>query len=348
MKNLNTKIFEIDKNNIDTNKIREAAALLKEGGLVAFPTETVYGLGGNALSESTVNKIFKAKGRPGDNPLIVHIYSFDQLENLALEIPKEAKILADKFWPGPLTMIFKAKSIIPENVTGGLNTVGVRMPSDMVALELLKETNLPIAAPSANISGRPSPTQGKHVIEDLNNKIDGIIVSSDSIIGIESTVLDVTVKPALILRPGSISIEEIRSIIPVEYEKTSQVSKPRSPGTKYRHYAPKSDLYIVKGSLEEKARKIKNVLEKSSDQRIGLLISQELMSELPPFNLSNIIVKIAGSISNPKEISSSLYRNLRDFDSENTQAIYMEDIPEEISGKAYQNRTEKASGGKIL
>lgn len=348
MNNMNTKIFEIDKNNIDAGKIREAAALLQQGGLVAFPTETVYGLGGNALSGNTVKKIFTAKGRPGDNPLIVHIHSFDQLHSLVEDVPEEAKILAERFWPGPLTMIFKAKSIVPVNVTGGLNTVGIRMPSDPVALELLKATGLPIAAPSANISGRPSPTQGKHVVEDLSNKIDGIIISSDSAIGIESTVLDITVKPALILRPGSISIDEIRKLIPVEYENTSSVIKPRSPGTKYRHYAPNCELYVVKGTMEEKVKKIENILVNLKSRKVGLLISSELMEKLSRKEFPNIIVKIAGSTGSPQKIISGLYRNLREFDSEKTEIIYMEDIPEEISGKAYQNRTEKASGGKSL
>ncbi len=345
---METKIFEIDRNKINKEEIRKAAALLKKGGLVAFPTETVYGLGGGALSKEIVEKIFIAKGRPSDNPLIVHIHSIDQLDELVEEIPEEARILAKEFWPGPLTLIFQAKKSVPENVTGGLNTVGIRMPSDPVALEFLKATDMPVAAPSANISGRPSPTKGEHVVEDLSGKIDGIIISSDSVLGIESTVLDITVKPALILRPGSVTLEDIHKLIDVRYDVSSSMDKPRSPGTKYRHYAPKCDLYIVKGDLQKKITKFSNIFIKNSGKKIGLLTSKELASKLDCNNIENIVFKVMGSINDPQEIVSNLYKNLREFDKENIDVIYMEDIPEEITGKAYQNRTEKASGGKVL
>ncbi len=345
---MKAKIFAIDKNNIDTNLLREAAAILKKGGLVAFPTETVYGLGGNALKEDIVAKIFTAKGRPGDNPLIVHIHSLEQLGLLTDEIPQEGKILADRFWPGPLTMIFKARKSIPSNVTGGLDSVGVRMPADPVALEFLKLAQVPVAAPSANISGRPSPTQGKHVVEDLSEKIDGIIISSDSIIGIESTVLDITVKPALILRPGSISLEEIKKYIDVEYDTLIPAERPRSPGTKYRHYAPQGFLYVIKGNFQEKLEKFQKISEKDSNEKSCFFITQELFDQLNLSTKNLDKVKIMGSILRPFEITANLYKNLREFDSKNIKNIYMEDIPEEISGKAYQNRVEKASAGKVL
>lgn len=349
---MNTTIFEINKDNIDAKMIREAAALLKNGGLVAFPTETVYGLGGNAFSSETVEKIFLAKGRPGDNPLIVHIHSMGQLEILAENIPKEAIILAEKFWPGPLTMIFKAKKSIPLIVTGGMDTVGIRMPSDLVALELLKTADIPVAAPSANISGRPSPTKGEHVIEDLSGKIDGIIVSSQSVLGIESTVLDLTVTPALILRPGSVSLEEIKKYIPVEYDASFISEKPRSPGTKYRHYAPKCDLYIVKGSLDEKVKKIEKIIlstaKEEGEFQTGILITKEMYEKLVFPDQGNVKIRISGSVKFPEKITADFYKNLREFDGENTKVIYMEDIPEEVSGRAYQNRSEKASGGKYI
>lgn len=345
---MTAKIFEIDKNNIDKNLLKEAAALLHNGGLVAFPTETVYGLGGNAFKKDDVAKIFIAKGRPGDNPLIVHIHSFDQLSLLAEEVPESAKLLAEKFWPGPLTMIFKAKKDIPLNVTGGLDTVGVRMPSDPVALEFLKAANVPVAAPSANISGKPSPTQGRHVIDDLGERIDGIIVSSDSRIGIESTVLDITVNPALILRPGSVSLEEIRKYIDVEYEAFVSTKKLISPGTKYKHYAPESELYIIKGSFQEKLQKFIDIILVAGNEKIGFLITEELFAQLNLQNTENFVVKISGTTKKPDEFTAGLYKYLREFDSEKTDIIYMEGIPEEISGKAFQNRIEKASGGKVL
>lgn len=345
---MKTKIFEIDQKKIDKKLLEEAATILKQGGLVAFPTETVYGLGANALNGDIVSKIFIAKGRPGDNPLIVHIHSMEQLKLLVENIPEEGKLLAKFFWPGPLTMIFKAKESIPAKVRGGLDTVGIRMPSDPVALGFLRLADIPVAAPSANISGRPSPTQGQHVIEDLGGKIDGIIISSNSKIGIESTVIDLTVKPALILRPGSISLEEIEKYIPVKYETSSLTEKPRSPGTKYRHYAPKGDLCIIKGNKTEKIQKFQKVITENMGEKIGILVSEELRFSLEKLNEEKNVVRILGSVKNPRNITANLYKNLREFDSEDVKKIYMEDIPEDISGKAYQNRIVKASGGKVL
>lgn len=352
---MKTKIFKIDKNKIENKLITEAANLLKDGGVVAFPTETVYGLGASAFSPVAIEKIFLAKGRPRDNPLIVHIHSMDQMDLLVEEIPNEAKILAKKFWPGPLTMILKAKKNIPKEVTAGLDTLGVRMPSDPLALAFLRECNIPVAAPSANISGRPSPTMGQHVLEDLTGKVDGIILSDQSAIGIESTVIDMTTNPAMILRPGSLSLEEIRQYIEAEEENTFSSEKPRSPGTKYRHYAPQGQLFLVEGSREEQAAKFKKILRGLAEGRIsgkhGFYVTQEFFCDfLEDEEAHNplLIVKIAGSLQEKQQIIADLYKNLREFDQEKVEFIYMEDIKEENIGRAFKNRVEKASGGRVL
>lgn len=352
---METKIFKIDKNMIENRLIREAANLLKNGGVVAFPTETVYGLGASAFFPQAIEKIFLAKGRPRDNPLIVHIHSMDQMELLTDQIPLEAKILAEKFWPGPLTMILKAKKGIPQEVTAGLDTLGIRMPSDPVALAFLRECDLPVAAPSANISGRPSPTMGQHVLDDLYGKVEGIIISDQAAIGIESTVLDMTTSPALILRPGSLSLQEIKQYIDAEEEGLLSVDKPRSPGTKYRHYAPQGELFLVKGSREEQAAKFKKILssftEKKIETKVGFYVTEEFYRDfLKEEDLRDtfLVIKIAGSLQEKKHIVADLYKNLREFDQEKTDIIYMEDINEEIIGPAFRNRVEKASGGRIL
>lgn len=244
---IKTIISNIDKNNIDEAEIKKQAKLLKEGNTVIFPTETVYGLGANALDENAVKKIYEAKGRPSDNPLIVHISSKEEVYKLANDISDKAKVLMSKFWPGPLTMIFKKKDIVPQRTSGGLDTVAIRMPSHKIARELIKQAGIPIAAPSANISGRPSPTKGEHVCAEMNGRVSGIVVGGDCNFGLESTVIDMTMDIPMILRPGSVTKEQLeveigQVLIDPSLENKEDVLKAKAPGMKYTHYSPNGDV----------------------------------------------------------------------------------------------------------
>ena len=259
---MKTIIKKIDADTMTSEDFREASEILNRGGLVAFPTETVYGLGGDAYDRTASQRIYAAKGRPSDNPLIVHIAEISELEKLAVNIPAEAYLLAEKFWPGPMTMILQRKDSVPKETTGGLDTVAIRMPSHPIARRLIQESGLPIAAPSANASGRPSTTKASHVIEDLDGKIDMIIDGGSSDIGLESTIVDLTVKPALILRPGYITIGMLREVLPdTEYDRAvlkrvrDDTIVAKAPGMKYRHYAPvevidpKNDVKTIFASI---------------------------------------------------------------------------------------------------
>ena len=261
---METKIIKIDKNQINEEVIKEAGALLREGKLVAFPTETVYGLGADALQEEAAKRTYEAKGRPSDNPLIVHIADYDDLKKIAINIPPETDLLAAHFWPGPLTMIFQKSDIVPYGTTGGLDTVAVRMPVDPIAQALIREAGGFVSAPSANTSGRPSPTTAQHVEEDLNGKIDMILDGGTVDIGLESTILDMTVSPPMILRPGAITEEMFEKVIgPVNVDQTllseNSTQAPKAPGMKYRHYAPKAKLMIVEGDLREEILAIRQL-----------------------------------------------------------------------------------------
>ena len=250
---MKTIIKKIDKNQIDTEIIAEAGKILERGGLVAFPTETVYGLGANALNEEAARKTYEAKGRPSDNPLIVHIADIQALDEIVESIPERAKSIAEKFWPGPLTLIFEKSGVVPLGTTGGLQTVAVRMPEDEIARALIRAGGGYVSAPSANVSGRPSPTSAEHVAEDLDGKIDMIIDGGNVDIGVESTIVDMTVEPPMILRPGAITkemLEEVIGEVAVDRTTLSETSDaaPKAPGMKYRHYAPKAQLVIVSGA----------------------------------------------------------------------------------------------------
>ncbi len=251
---METKIYKV--NSVDSPLISEAAKLLKEGGIVAIPTETVYGLGGNALDGSVTQKIYKAKGRPSDNPLIVHISEFSQWAPLVKEIPEGAKALADKFWPGPLTVILPKSELIPDEVSGGLDTVAVRMPSDEIARKIISEAGVPLAAPSANTSGKPSPTCAKHVIDDLFGKIDAIVDGGESNVGVESTVISLAVSPPRLLRPGGITPEMLTEVLgeieidDAVYNKLAEGQTAASPGMKYKHYSPDADIILIKADKE--------------------------------------------------------------------------------------------------
>ena len=305
MKAMETIIKKIDKNQIDEDAIREAGEILREGGLVAFPTETVYGLGANALDEEAAKKTYEAKGRPSDNPLIVHIADLEDLSEITENLPPETELLAKHFWPGPLTMIFEKSSLVPYGTTGGLDTVAVRMPSDLIARNLILAAGGYVSAPSANTSGRPSPTTAEHVWEDLNGKIEMIIDGGSVDIGLESTILDMTVSPPMILRPGAITadmLEEVIGVVSVDETILGSESSqaPKAPGMKYRHYAPKAKLTIVEGSLKEEVFAIRQLAYEKSRQgvQVGIIGTNETVEFY-----THGLVKNIGSRENEKTIA---------------------------------------------
>ena len=320
--------------------LSKAAELLKNGKRVVFPTETVYGLGANALDKNAVKSIFAAKGRPSDNPLIVHIADFSQVEKIAEDIPEKAKLLMEKFWPGPLTIILKRKSCIPDEVTAGLDTVGIRMPSNPAAHELLSLCKLPIAAPSANISGRPSPTDAKYVIEDMDGRVEGIIDGGDCTIGLESTVIDMTGQTPVILRPGGITAEEISDLLGeviTGANQTGDKEPPKAPGMKYTHYAPNAPVRILRGTIGE----IEEFLRKRP-ALCGVLTFDE-------FKLDTDAIQISlGKKDNPNECARNLFRALRDMDKMGAEEIYAPEIGSSGLWAAIRNRLYKSAGGHII
>ena len=347
---MNTEYVVIDNDYIDKEAIDRAGKIIKEGGLVAFPTETVYGLGGDALNPSASAKIYAAKGRPSDNPLIVHIADISALEKITKEIPEAAYKLAEKYWPGPLTMIFNKSDAVPYETTGGLDTVAVRMPLNKTALAFIKAAGGYIAAPSANISGRPSPTKGSHVLEDMNGRIEMILDGGECDIGLESTIVDLTEGMPMILRPGYISIEMVREVLgKTEYDPAiiSDVSSnraPKAPGMKYKHYAPKGDLTIVSGDKEKVVEYIKNrISEEKTGVKIGILASSETIRW---YNADKVID--IGSLSDEDEVARHLYGALRDFDEAGIDIIYSEEFDIGRIGQAIMNRLIKAAGHKIV
>ena len=347
---METKVAIIKDINKDIKFIEEAGAIIRDGGIVAFPTETVYGLGANALDEEAVKKIFIAKGRPQDNPLIVHVCS-KNISELVKEVPEVAQRMIDKFWPGPLTIILEKNDIIPNMTSANLNTVGIRMPSSEIALKLIELSKRPIAAPSANISGRPSPTEVERCLEDLNGKVDYIIGGESSDIGVESTIIDCTVNPPLVLRPGGITLEmlkEIDSNIEIDSalkSKPTENFKPKAPGMKYRHYAPKAHLKIIKGKNEKTIEIIneilENYIEKGND--VAILTTDENLNK---FNSGKVIS--LGSENNLKEIAKNLFETLRKCDDLGVQHILCQGFEEKGVGLAIMNRLNKAAGYDIL
>lgn len=343
---METIIKKVDKNQIDTDVIREAGEILKKGGLVAFPTETVYGLGADALKEAAARKTYEAKGRPSDNPLIVHIADYEDLKKIAVNIPAETDALAAHFWPGPLTMIFEKSDLVPYGTTGGLDTVAVRMPSDPIAAELIRAAGGFVSAPSANTSGRPSPTSAEHVLDDLGGRIDMVIDGGSVEIGLESTILDMTVEPPMILRPGAITADMFEKVIgPVSVDETilgSESEKaPKAPGMKYRHYAPKAKLIIVEGDLREEILAIRQLAYAAHREKkdVGIIATDETL----PFYKYGLVKNI-GTRENEKTIARNLYRILREFDEESVDTIYSESFAMQGIGKAIMNRLEKAAG----
>ena len=346
---MQTIIRKVDENCIDEMIMKEAGALLKQGALVAFPTETVYGLGANALDSEAAAKIYAAKGRPSDNPLIVHIADMDALPLITAEIPEAAKKLAAKFWPGPLTMVMKKSEVVPYGTTGGLDTVAVRMPAHPIALEMIRHGGGYIAAPSANTSGRPSPTLASHVADDMDGIVPLILDGGAVGIGIESTIVDLTDEIPTILRPGFITKEMLQEVVgEVQIDKgldADSKTPPKAPGMKYRHYAPKAELMIVEGSSEAVVEKINALVKENEEKGIctGIIGTEETISRYPAG-----IVKCMGTRNDELSISSHLYGILREFDESDAKVIYSESFEEGAMGSAIMNRLLKAAGHKII
>ena len=346
---MQTVIRKVEEQCPDKEIMMEAGELLKSGALVAFPTETVYGLGANALDEKAAAKIYAAKGRPSDNPLIIHIAEMDSLELITEEIPKAAYLLAEKFWPGPLTMVMKKSNIVPYGTTGGLDTVAVRMPSHPIALEMIRYGGGYIAAPSANTSGRPSPTLASHVAEDMDGIIPMILDGGAVGIGIESTIVDLTEEIPTILRPGFITKEMLEEVVgEVQIDKGLEAdakTPPKAPGMKYRHYAPKAELVIVEGAADEVIKRINEMTRDNDSKGIvtGVIGTEETVSAYHAK-----IVKSMGTREDELSISSHLYGILREFDESDAQVIYSESFEEGAMGSAIMNRLLKAAGHKLI
>lgn len=341
-----TEVFKVDKDNPDISEIKRAARIIKNGGLVAFPTETVYGLGADAKDPLASSKIYAAKGRPSDNPLIVHISEFDDIKTITKGDLRRAKILSDRFWPGPLTIILKKNNIIPEQTTGGLDTVAIRMPDEKVALSLIKESGTVIAAPSANVSGRPSPTCAEHVIEDFDGIIDGIIDDGYSRIGLESTIIDLSNKIPTVLRSGYYSSESLQEALGeqvIDVSGKTVEDTPRAPGMKYRHYAPKGRLILVKGKRTDIPPAILSMIKDDYSKNIAIITCRE--NENAYLGMKTYIL---GSEKNGEEIMNNLYSTLRQLDTDKVELCYCEDFENVEYGKAITERLEKACGGNIF
>jgi L-threonylcarbamoyladenylate synthase len=343
-------------NSDDTRaKIRVAAEVIRRGGTVAFPTETVYGLGANALMPEAVMKIFNAKERPADNPLIVHIASKRMLSTLVDgTLSTTTKKLVSHFWPGPLTLLFRKAPIVPAVVTCGLRTVAIRMPAHPIALALIRAAKTPIAAPSANLAGRPSPTTAEHVLQDLRGRIDIVIDGGRTNIGVESTVLDLTTEPPTILRPGGVPIETLRAVIGKEVklhpvataDMDIEAVVALSPGMKYKHYAPQAKLVLVEGTKAKVIDKVRSLAReysrKNNKYRIGILS----LSGITHYRDLGYVVKFIGR--NLTTAAERLFSTLREFDNENVDVIIAEGCPVKGLGLAIMNRLRKAASQRIV
>lgn len=347
---METKVITIDHKNIDEVVLQEAGKIIREGGLVAFPTETVYGLGGDALNKESSKKIYEAKGRPSDNPLIIHICKMDDLSPIVEEIPEAVYRLAEAFWPGPLTIIMKKSDKVPKETTGGLETVAVRMPSHPVAAKFIEYAGGYVAAPSANVSGRPSPTRAKYVIEDMTGRIDMILDGDGIDIGLESTIVDMTGDVPMILRPGYITLDMLQKVLgEVDTDKTildiNCKDAPKAPGMRYRHYAPKGQLTIVEGDVEKTIDRINELTREAhkKGEKVGIIGTEETKN----LYLGDSI-KSVGKRRDEESIARTLYSILREFDDEDVTVIYSESFSECSMGQAIMNRLLKAAGHQII
>lgn len=348
----------------DARKIKDAALIIKNGGLCAFPTETVYGLGGNALMRVASKKIYAAKGRPSDNPLIVHIADIRDLSGIVKEIPEKAALLSEKFWPGPMTLIFRKAEAVPYETTGGLDTVAVRFPSHPVAAELIKMSGVPVAAPSANLSGRPSTTSGEHCIDDLYGRVDAILDGGSSEIGLESTIIDVTGERPQLLRPGAVTKEMLEKALSEAVIEDialkgplSEGERPKAPGMKYRHYAPKAPMILVCAANKDNVNAVSDkmlelIREKNSEgMKTAVLCSAECLKEMENGLKANGIaadIKVTGSRNDVGSIAHGLFEYLREFDEDGTDYIVAEGYSESELGLAVMNRLKKAAAWQLI
>lgn len=354
----------------DEAKLQEAAGILRAGGLVAFPTETVYGLGGNGLLKEASRSIYAAKGRPSDNPLILHISDMKELEPITREIPHRARTLAEHFWPGPLTMILNKAEIVPLETTGGLSTVAVRMPEHEVARRLIALAGVPVAAPSANTSGRPSPTTAAHVREDLEGKIEAILDGGPSGIGLESTIVDLSGEEPVLLRPGAITAEMLekalgeRVLLDPALEKPLDPSvHPKAPGMKYRHYAPKAPMVIIQGKAGtfagEELLRVEEAVDREVDRsledgkRTALICSDESLSYYQkryeaPLAKGQLILRTMGTRNREESIAHNLFSVLREMDEVQAEYIVAEGVNTEAIGYAVMNRMKKAAAQQVI
>lgn len=348
---MDTKVIRIDKKEFTDAQLSEAAKILRNGGVVAIPTETVYGLAANALDETASGKIYAAKGRPSDNPLIAHISCMEELPALVSEIPEAGRKLAEKYWPGPLTMVFPKKDIVPYGTTGGLETVAIRMPSHPIASRLIRLAGVPLAAPSANTSGRPSPTKAEHVIEDMDGRIDMIIDGGDVGIGLESTIVDVSGDVPTLLRPGAVTMEMLQETLgeveidPAILGPMSADMKPKAPGMKYRHYAPKAEMTLVEGDMERVVAYINREAKAAlaEGRRVGVICTEESRALYEAG-----ILEVVGSRQHEETVAHNLFAVLRDFDDRNVDCIFSESFSKDRLGQAIMNRLCKAAGYHII
>lgn len=347
---MKAKLVCMTEDEMNMPALKEAGEILKNGGLVGFPTETVYGLGGNGLDPEASKKIYAAKGRPSDNPLIIHIADLEALPAIVKEVPEKARILAERCWPGPLTMIFPKAEIVPYETTGGLDTVAVRLPSNEIAREMIRQAGGYVAAPSANVSGRPSPTLAAHVVEDLGDRIDMIIDGGQVDIGLESTIVDCTEETPMILRPGFLNQEKLEEILgsveldPGLLSETAHV-RPKAPGMRYKHYAPKGDLSIVEGPSEAVVAKIRELTEahRQEGQRVGVICTDETRDAYTDGCILSI-----GSRVEEETIARHLYEVLREFDEIGVDVIFSESFRTPKMGMAIMNRLLKAAGHTVI
>ncbi len=347
-----TLLLKVNPQNPETEKVQTAAAFIKKGGLVAFPTETVYGLGADALNAKAILALFEAKKRPLDNPPIIHVENINDVYKLAAQVPPQAEKLMREFWPGPLTLVFKHADIVPKVTVAGLDTVAIRMPQHNVALALIKESGCPIAAPSANLAGKPSPTSAKHVLDDLYGKIDAILDGGSTRIGVESTVVDMNVNPPMVLRPGGTPFEALKKALGdmqlhpfVVAEAELHFGEARSPGMRHKHYAPNAKVILVEGSVAAVTVKVKELIASYKQEacRVGVLATDETMAQYKAD-----VVKSLGSRFNLAVIAQNLFRLLREFDAEDVDVIIAESVPAEGLGLAVMNRLRKASAYNII
>jgi L-threonylcarbamoyladenylate synthase len=347
-----TLMLKVNPEKPEIEKVQAAAKIIQQGGLVAFPTETVYGLGAEALNPKAVLALFEAKKRPLDNPPIVHVENISDIYRLAKQVTPKADKLMRTFWPGPLTLVFKRSKKVPDVTVAGLDTIAVRMPQHAVALALIRESQCPIAAPSANLAGKPSPTSAQHVFDDLNGRIDAIMDAGPTRIGVESTVLDISVDPAQVLRPGGTSFEALKRVLGevklhpfVAAEKEVPVGKARSPGMRHKHYAPNAQVIVVEGAIPAVLAKVKELADsyKLKGVKVGVLATDETLAA---YRVD--VVKSLGSRFNLAVVAQNLFRLLRELDAEGVDVIVAEGVPSEGLGLAVMNRLRKASDYTII